>query len=324
MNKPTTDPRTPVTDAAETSDPPDAVADVSPAPNQPSPTTGVAATPRSRIPNLKYSQFVTPGNLMSPKLRGEIAEKRAQLASMFNEKALTLISKLGDADERASRQRWAVMVILAVLTVGGTLAIIAGIMLASSTETITVVLSSAGVVITTLVVAGVTNPLQTIERDLVVRRWSDVILSSFYLQAGSFDLKENAEWRRSAARASKDFAALAAVLGAAHGRTLDALLAVLKTAGAEEEDDAGAAVTLVNPGDQQSTLTQINPFTLVGTGPDPLTYEIEGGPLGITVNADTGEVSGTPTTAGTYTTTASVASSKVDEMHAVLFTWTVS
>lgn len=289
------------------------------------PPVAAAYVPASPIPAPPYPAFqgfVPPGTPGTDDLWRKIEESQADIAITFNRKALNLVADIGDADKIASRQRFVVMVILAVVVVGGTLAIIAGIMLASNAETISVVLASSGVIITTLVVAGITNPLQTIERDVVVRRWSDVILSSFLLQAGSFDLKDNAEYRRTAARASKDFAALAAVLGAAHGRTLDALLAVLNTTSTEDNATA-AALTLVNPGDQQSTLTQIKAFTLAGEGPDPLTYGLEGGPPGITVNADTGEVSGTPTTVGAYTTTASVTSPGGDS-HSVQFTWTVN
>ncbi len=72
---------------------------------------------------------------------------------------------------------------------------------------------------------------------------------------------------------------------------------------------ASGAVTVTGPGDKSGVVgTAIAPFTLTATPADTYNWSATGLPPGITISAG-GTVSGTPTTAGTYSTTATATSS---------------
>src|SRR5688572_1132383 len=66
--------------------------------------------------------------------------------------------------------------------------------------------------------------------------------------------------------------------------------------------------TLTNPGAQSSTAGQSDTLQLVGSDPDGLavTYSATGLPQGLTLGTSTGFIQGTPTTAGSYSVTATV------------------
>lgn len=68
---------------------------------------------------------------------------------------------------------------------------------------------------------------------------------------------------------------------------------------------SSGTVTVNNPGNKTGTVgTAISAFTLTASPAGAYTWSATGLPPGITVGASTGTVSGTPTTAGTYTVTA--------------------
>jgi len=82
--------------------------------------------------------------------------------------------------------------------------------------------------------------------------------------------------------------------------------------------------TLTNPGAQSATTGQTDTLQLVGSDPDGLavTYSATGLPPGLNLGATTGFISGTPTTSGTYSVTATVSDGVLTASQT--FTWTVA
>jgi Zn-dependent metalloprotease len=90
---------------------------------------------------------------------------------------------------------------------------------------------------------------------------------------------------------------------------------------------AGGGVTVGNPGNKTGTVgTAITPFTITASGgTSPYSFSATGLPAGISINATTGQVSGTPTAAGTSTVTVNVTdSSNPVKSGSTQFTFTVS
>jgi hypothetical protein len=83
--------------------------------------------------------------------------------------------------------------------------------------------------------------------------------------------------------------------------------------------------TLASPGNRTSTVGQAVTLQLQGSDPDldPVTYSATGLPPGLSLMASTGFISGTGTTAGTYTVTARVSDGVLTSPNQT-FTWTMS
>jgi hypothetical protein len=86
---------------------------------------------------------------------------------------------------------------------------------------------------------------------------------------------------------------------------------------------SNASPLLVNPGARQSTVGQASSLQLSGSDPDgqPVTYSATGVPSGLVLMASTGFISGTPTSAGSNTVTATVSDGVLTASQA--FTWTI-
>src|SRR5262249_31907875 len=90
---------------------------------------------------------------------------------------------------------------------------------------------------------------------------------------------------------------------------------------------ASGALALANPGSRTSTVGTATSLTLSATGgTTPYTFSATGLPPGLSINASSGVISGTPTTAGTSSVTATATDSPTPP-HATpsqTFTWTVN
>ena len=88
----------------------------------------------------------------------------------------------------------------------------------------------------------------------------------------------------------------------------------------------GNTVTVTNPGTQTSTVgtsVSVQIHATDSASGQTLTYSATGLPAGLSINTSTGLVSGTPTTAGTYTTTVT-AKDTTGASGSASFTWTVN
>jgi serine protease len=88
----------------------------------------------------------------------------------------------------------------------------------------------------------------------------------------------------------------------------------------------GNTVTVTNPGNQTSTVGTSVSLQIHATDSasgQTLTYSATGLPAGLSINSSSGVISGAPTTAGTYTTTAT-AKDTTGASGSVAFTWTVN
>jgi Zn-dependent metalloprotease len=88
----------------------------------------------------------------------------------------------------------------------------------------------------------------------------------------------------------------------------------------------GTTLALANPGNQTGTVGTATSLTLSASGgTPPYSFSATGLPAGLSINASTGVISGTPTTAGTSTVTATVRDSAATQASASqTFTWTIN
>ncbi|WP_448319976.1 M4 family metallopeptidase [Streptomyces sp. CO7] len=87
----------------------------------------------------------------------------------------------------------------------------------------------------------------------------------------------------------------------------------------------GNGVTVTNPGSRTATVGTATSLQISASSSNAgaLTYSATGLPAGLTINSSTGLISGTPTTAGTYSTTVTVKDSAA-QTGTASFTWTVN
>jgi len=128
------------------------------------------------------------------------------------------------------------------------------------------------------------------------------------------------------AGASSAFAFTAATAGQRYCFAVSAYMLSSGVEGSNSGEVCGysnAAPTLVNPGGRTSTVGQPTSLQLQGFDSQPITYSATGLPPGLSLGSSTGYISGTGTTAGTYTVTAR-ASDGVLSSASQTFTWTMT
>ncbi|MFF2041033.1 putative Ig domain-containing protein [Kitasatospora sp. NPDC058170] len=105
-----------------------------------------------------------------------------------------------------------------------------------------------------------------------------------------------------------------------NGRVID-----LNVAGCLLTKPAGSGtVSVTNPGNQSTAVNGSGNLQITATGGTaPLTYSATGLPAGLSINASTGKITGTATTAGTYNVTVT-AKDAANKTGSTAFTWTVT
>lgn len=227
----------------------------------------------------------------------------------FNDEVLAAIPKLIDDDRKIGIARFTALIVLGSIMVGSTVLVI---ITSFTATTPTPVVVSGAIVIVSLLFAGWTNPLQTLERDMVFRRWSDVIVSSFVMGAGSWRAGPK-QIEAAATAASTRFSALAVAYSALASKSGDVLTDLAKAgiAAGATAAPTPTQITVTNPGNQAAAMGKelTPPLAIVATGPGTLSYKDVKLPAGLSMDPGTGKVTGTPTFIGETSVVVTVSSS---------------
>lgn len=156
------------------------------------------------------------------------SEDLKKAAEETNEHLLELVKRTVKADPSLAVIRFGVLIILALVVTGSTIALI----LSAFNENGWAAAASATGMIVSLSIVGLMNPLQTIERDIIIRRWSDIIISGWAADLA----EERISTGTATKRATERYAVLAAAYSTMTSKTLDALSALVAVTSAIDED----------------------------------------------------------------------------------------
>lgn len=217
-----------------------------------------------------------------------LAKERAATLQL-NLDLLANSAKISKFDPDASKWRFRLMLGMAAASLGG--AIVFLILMATSQDGVKVVTSGA-VAVGLLLAAGFVNPLQTVERDEIFRRWSDMIVHTFLMQASDPRLQP-AKLTAVADAASGRFTALATSYAALANKALESLHVSTGDGKSAEDQVDEKSISVTNPGDQTSKTGDEVTMQVKASGGAKLTYS-----AGTTLPADlkmdgpTGKVTG--------------------------------
>lgn len=244
----------------------------------------------------------------------------------FNVAALNYVRKLNDADAReaASRQTITIVIVIALALAGVGLIVLVVNRGTSNPGALAVV----GLIVGMLLVALIVGPVQMFERDVVYRRWSDILSISFMLQAGVTRKSD----REAILAATNAVSAAFGLLAAAHGKvansSTDAIAAMLAAQATPKDDEdetkEPTVITVETPADPESTVGEkIADLVLVTSAPKDTTYVAEGLPVGIDFDGTTRTFTGTPSKAKVFKTKVTASSDSAGQALTVKFSWTV-
>jgi hypothetical protein len=221
-------------------------------------------------------------------------EKQKKDIDSVNTSLTTNVKRIAEFDPIAEIYRFVLIAALGMASVVGTLVLLKSLFSGNDAAT---TITGGAVAISGLLLAGLMNPLQTVERDIIFRRWSDVIVNAFLLQAA--DQNSAAPKLRAVAEAaSAQFASLAGAYAAVANKNLETLQIIAKPVanGADQADSQMLAVT--RPANQTSAKDKEldPPLQIVAKGGDKIRYDDSGTlPEGLKIEPVSGKVTGKPT-----------------------------
>lgn len=237
--------------------------------------------------NPTLADFIIP-QVAVPESASDREKAAAEAANVSLSK---LVKGLADLDPKLSMFRIGTVAVIAFVSVVGAIATIIGAVRESEAAAIAGTVAALG----GLIVGAVMNPLQTVERDIVVRRWSDVIVSSW-----AASLAAGRSPATALRQASKEFEKLGAAYAALTSKTLETIS--LSFPGDAAEEEAAESETDRDPlklelPDSQATAqgAVVDQFTsaVASGGVGPYTYDAEGLPPDLSITPNGGEFIGT-------------------------------
>ncbi|MEO5922095.1 MAG: Ig domain-containing protein [Pseudolysinimonas sp.] len=247
--------------------------------------------PTMRPPLAFLETVPTPADASSDEKK-QVKELNKQITA-FNESMRNAAAGLTRDDRSIGRVRFAIVVLLSLATLVG--AGVVALAVLTPDEQAVEVITGGSIFLIALLVAAVMNPLQTVERDFVFRRWSDSIVANQLIQL-SMD-SDNLNVAALSARTSRQFAQLATSYASLASKNTNALVKLAGSIAPKKEDEEPATLAIADPGAQthKKGVAIATPVKLVVTAAENYGLDDAGTlPKGLSLNKVSGEVSGTP------------------------------